>query len=750
MAKIALASCDVATLKEPSGDAGTFVTQFARLLKKDGDDVSIILARAESDPMAVDLLWRENHRSWGIDVIDLPNRPPASNRLPDIWLVRLSEQVAPLLGAFDVVYFIDRANVAFHAVRTKRFSSDPIPVCVTILLGPSEWFRSCNRVYPGIPEDSNLDFIERYGALHSDFVVAPSQYIVDRAKNNGWEFRRKPEVLGLPYGRTDSSRSSQPARRPRRIAFYSPLLRPEGMTLLVNSLKELSEQSPKALRGLKEVVILGREDEKSNSQWVRSQLKQTGLRVTQLRNFDRAEAQDFLVKNAQDTLVIFPSPADNFCYAVIEASLIPSLNLLCSREGGISEIFADQGGAQLMFAPVPHALAAKLRERLESPLAPGQVTQYEFGAANERWLAFHHRACEQKQASRHLGATVRESNSPYVDVCVAYSDEGRHFPQLLESLDHQTSRHFNVIAVDHSAPNSEARAVFDAMSERYSSRGWTFFHHSGQSVAARNEAAKRARGEYLLMVDATDVLALHAVERMLEAARLSGDDCLASASCLFCADGFPYDPDTGELDARPSGYSVPLGANLVAALLEPTLLSGPMLLIRRQVFEAVGGYREAGGAAQNLEMHVRLALAGYQTDVVPDYLIFHRQSSEGGAPDGCTRNRSLIDTYDRHLASVGLYGVAGTICDLYQSSQDIEKQARGLERLVQYSTRRFQVLGPGPQDNSGEKRFADDDEGPLVIRLARRAYRRLVPLKVRHRLLLDERVMKLIGRDQRP
>src|SRR5208282_4052509 len=257
MPKIAIASCDVENLNGGSGDAGTFIKQCARLLKQNGDDVSIIVARGESDPIAVDQLSRENCRSWGIELIEVPNKQRAPNRLPDIWLVRLSEQVAPLLGAFDVVYFIDRANVAFHTVRMKRFTSGPMPVCVTVLLGPSEWFRSCSQVYPRIPEDSNLDFIERYSALHSDFVVAPSQYISNCAESNGWEFRCKPDVLGLPYVRTDSQRSGQPAGRVKRIVFYSPLETRGGFALLVNSLRQLSEQSPKSLRQLDEVVLLG-------------------------------------------------------------------------------------------------------------------------------------------------------------------------------------------------------------------------------------------------------------------------------------------------------------------------------------------------------------------------------------------------------------------------------------------------------------------------------------------------------------
>jgi len=573
MPRTALVSCCIQRQKEPWEDFGAFTTHFATLLKQAGDEVCVIVAYTENQSIRPDRRWQQNLRSLNIEVVELQNKPPR-DLWPNIWAMRLSEQVAPLLRAFDVVYFSDLANLAFHTVRVKRFTADAMPVCVTVLQGPSSWQRMRRREHPRIPEDLNIDFIERYSASHSDFVVASSHQILDWVRSGDWQFQQEPHVLGLPYG----------------------------------------------------------------------------------------------------------------------------------------------------------------------PEVPG--AQSDFKSANESWLEFHRLACQQSRTPRCGVVVSGGSPLPVVDVCVPYYNKPRHFPQLLESLERQTIQDFTVIAVDDGSPDPKACAVFDAMAEKYRPRGWTFFRQANSWVdAARNQAAKRGAAEYLLMIDADDVPARNAVERMLEAARLSGDDCLVCASCLFAGDGFPYDTETGELAAPVFGYYMPLGANLAAGLFEPEVFGGPMILIRRKTFEALGGYRELRGAAhEDWELHARLALAGYKTDVLPEYLHFYRQLEDGLSRtcDDFLAKRRIIETYDKYFASVRLHGAATAMYSLYRQWRNVERQTQDGSALPSRLTQ---------PDDSGPRRFAKDYDGSLVVRILRRTYRRAIPLSAR--LRFHERLMKLVGRDPR-
>jgi glycosyltransferase involved in cell wall biosynthesis len=722
------------------------------LLRENGDDVAIIIAHARPEPVApeavtIDPVWRDDLQSRGIELIELSDQPATAYRQPDVGPVRLAEQVAPILPAFDVVYFNDRANVAFHAVRVRRASTRALPVCVTVLHGPSQWVRWCDQTLPRIPDDLNLDFVERYSAQHSDFVATPSQHMLDWASRNGWQLRGESEVLGLPYHPNAARRSGPGAAEPlRRMAFFSPLQTRADFELLAGAVTQLFEEYPKVAHGLDELVLLGNPQEPGPRLRLRHRLERMGLRVTHPETFDRAGAIKYLAARASGTLAVIPPAAAAFPYAVIEASLIPGLNLICARGTGIPELLIGIQETQL-FDASPPALAAKLRERLQTPLPPSQLFRYDYSAANQRWLAFHARVCERQRASRHGVAKADPSTRPTVDVCITYYNKARHFPQLLESLAAQTVQDFGLIAVDDGSPDYEARTVFDAAADLYSPRGWTFLRQSHISAdAARNRAAKRSVAEYLLMLDADDVLGPNAVERMVEAARLSGDDCLVSASCLFAGDEFPFDPETGELSAGLFSYSMPLGANLVAALLDPAILGGPMILIRSEVFQAVGGYREVRGAARSdRELLARLALAGYKTDVLPEFLHFYRQVDDGLSRtcDPFLSKLRIVETYDRYLAAYGLPGVASALCALCDSRRpEAQPQDAGRGKRLLSQFRIFQPLKKPPRLS----RFASDDEGFTPARILRRAYRQAVPLAVRLRLYAEW--MKLTGQDE--
>ncbi len=671
MSRIALVTHDVQTVQGRAGGVGAFVTHFGTLLKEAGEDVTIILARANTESLEVDQIWRERYRSWGIQLIELHNTVPRPDRWSDAWPLRLSEQVAPLLSSFDVVYFSDWANLGFLPVRQKRFATNPKPSLITVLHGPSGWVRTANRQYPRLPEDLHVDFIERYSALHSDAVIAPSRFIVDWLKREGWRFRSEPEVLGLPYRPGAGAARAKTPETLTRLIFFGRLEVLKGFALFVDAVRKLNAESP-VLSRLQEIVILGPEDEQSVTDQTRRELEATGVPITHIRNLDSWGARDYLAGHAGDALVVIPSPVENFPYTVIEAGCIPGLNLICSRGGGIPEVFQGDVEAQ-MFDAHPASLAAKIEERLQAPLQLEELAQYDYASANRRWLEFHRRICET-QVRPHRPARAS------VDVCVTYYNKPRYLPQLLETLELQTQPGFGVITVDDGSPDPEARAVFDALAERYASRGWIFFRQPNAFVdAARNRAAQRSTADYLVFIDADDLPAPNAIQRLTEAALLSGCDCLLTYGCLFEGDQSPCDPSSGQVLAPIQARYLPLGPDLVGGLVDPIVFGPPMILIRRSVFEALGGYREVRGAAhEDWELQLRLLLANYQTDVLPEYLLFFRRLPDGLAncSDDFAAKRRLLETYEAHLAKSGLNGVATALAALHRRCQELESVVR--------------------------------------------------------------------------
>jgi len=744
MARVAFASFDVQTTNTRAGGVGSFITQFARMLRDAGDEVSILVTRGEPFQTPLDEHWKENYRAWGIDLIEVHNKTFQPNRWPELWALRLSEQVAPLLRNFDIVYFMDWGNVAFRLVREKRFATKTLPVCVTVMHGASYWVYLGDRNYPPIPEGLQLEYLERYSARHSDYVIAPSRYILDWATRTGWTFCCEPQVLGLPYRPDVASQLEQRARDLKRIVYFGRLQVLKGYELFVKAVKRLAIESPQLTRQLDEIVLLGHQDVKGSVEWARGELEPEGLKVTHHGNFDSQSARSYLLEHVPDALVVVPSFLENFSLAIIEASLIKGLNLICSRVGGTPEIFQGRGEAQL-FEPSVILLSEKLRERITHPLQPEQLIGYDFESANRKWIEFHERACAQRRGGREFSLSTPVATKPAVDVCITYYNKHRHFPQLCTALEHQTIQDFGVIAVDDGSTDPEARAVFDAMAEKYKSRRWRFLRQPNSYVdAARNHAARQSQADYLLMLDGDDVPARNTIERMLEAACIGGDDCLVAGGYFFEGDEFPYDLKTGEVTVDVAGYYVPLGGSLVAGLIEPSVFGGPMILIKRQAFEAVGGYREVRDAAhEDWELHARLAMSGFKTDVLPEFLHFYRQVGDGLArsSDAFVAMRRMVDTYDNQFAAVGLHGVAHAMVALYRKSKELEGRVHELEAL-RLAEDRFHLHSGAPECRAVEPNHSNGVSAEVTQRANGRS------LVGAARLPFGKRLSKFLSRFQ--
>jgi glycosyltransferase involved in cell wall biosynthesis/GT2 family glycosyltransferase len=643
MADVALVSYDVQTVGGRAGGVGAFVTHFARLLTSRGERVTIVLVSGSPEPARIDPAWKARYAGWNIALLEVSAPAPRADRWREAWPARLSEHLAPRLLGFDIVYFQDWANAGFHSIRQKRFSRHG-PVMVTVLHGPSPWIRSGNRKLPNITDDLHIEYIERYGAQHSDWVIAPSRYMSTWLKQHGWTFPREPEVLGLPYLPEEIGYGVN-AGAIERIVMFGRLETRKGFDLFRDALR-LGVGCD-----LKEIVLLGREQEAGSVDQLRRELSVT---LNHIGDLDSAAAIQYLAGCANNTLVVIPSPFENFPYAVVEALSIRGLNVICSRGGGIPEVFGGECEAQL-FDPTPQALAAKIAERIARPLRVDRLATYDHEAANARWIAFHERACSERPGKP-------KPRRASVDVCIPYYNKGRYLPQLLAAL--ETQGDIGVIVIDDGSTDTESRQVFDNAARAYASRNWKFVRQENAFVdAARNRAAAMSAAEYLLFIDADDVPAEGAIERLVDAAVSSGVDCLLSGGYLF---------DSGV------GY-MPLGPDLLGGMVDPMVLGLPMILIRGSVFQKVGGYREVRGAGhEDWEMQVRLLRGGFETDVLPEHLLYFRRAEDGLSRTGevYPAKRRLIEAYEEPLRAVGMCGLAGAVFSLNERCFTLQEQLR--------------------------------------------------------------------------
>jgi len=160
-----------------------------------------------------------------------------------------------------------------------------------------------------------------------------------------------------------------------------------------------------------------------------------------------------------------------------------------------------------------------------------------------------------------------------------------------------------------------------------------------------------------------------------------------------------------------------------------------MFMVRRSAFEAVGGFTELRGAGhEDWELYVRLALAGYKVDVLPELLQFYRQVEGGLArtlPSEASRRR-LLDAYEDRLSEAGLHGGALALAGLYEAGKKMEAEIKLLKAKTAAPERGYSFF------SRASGRF-EPEAGVGGLSVLQGWYRRTFSLETRlkvHRILL--------------
>lgn len=669
-----------------NGGIGTFTGHFIRLLREAGEEIQVIFTEPPHTPHNH---WKPYYDELGIEVISLYDQPfTVPNGIPPFLKIAEMADEATSSDA-DVIYYADWKANGMITTRMKRFNPDRTAALVTILHGCSEWHRQGQQLWTGSFDEMVLDYAERYTAQHSDFVVAPSQYVLDWAQRNSWVLPPKDQVqvLGYPFFPpvTKNTQPIEHASHFRRVIFFGRLETRKGFDLFVKALLDLA--GTPCLKTVEEIVFLG-----VSAQHIYGSAETAahiledhlGCRVTITSGLDSAEAIQYLADCASDSLVVIPSRSETFGIGIIEASLLPGVNLICSNAGGIGEIFQGQN-RELLFEPTLKATTRHLeRYLLRGPMRDSQLAHYDWQAANERWLRFH----EQTKAlgrTRRLERTSHTVSIPTqskpVDVCIAYYNHGKYLPQTLEALANQSTQNFNVFVVNDGSSESPSIKVFEEMKTRYAAKGWNFVTTPNQGVcAARNHAVSLGKAEYLCFVDSDNIPAPDMVETFYRSILYSQDDCLTCFLYVFVGNRSPvFNKGVGSRIrlVSPAFHSFyPIGNYPAAGLLD-NVYGDTNCIIRRKVFEEVGGFSLADcriTSNEDVQLFTKLSLAGYKIDVVPEYLIFYRYLGESRMrqSDNYANDTRLVNLYEHQLQKVGLEDFAPLILGLHYRLRDLQ------------------------------------------------------------------------------
>lgn len=204
---------------------------------------------------------------------------------------------------------------------------------------------------------------------------------------------------------------------------------------------------------------------------------------------------------------------------------------------------------------------------------------------------------------------MSEESGSLVSVILATNRATRFLDEALASVAAQTLQDFELLAVDNGTPDHDA---FAGQVRRHVPAAVVLREQEGGVAAARNLAAAQASGRYLAFIDDDDRWDPRRLEE--QAASLSADPAAPLGYCRMRSIG----PD-GETIAPAD--QVPVRDELEVAR-RVTGIICPNIMVPREAFERIGGFRRELRRASDYDLVVRLAALGtfaFTPAVLVDY-----------------------------------------------------------------------------------------------------------------------------------
>jgi glycosyltransferase involved in cell wall biosynthesis len=308
---------------------------------------------------------------------------------------------------------------------------------------------------------------------------------------------------------------------------------------------------------------------------------------------------------AKSTFVV-PSDFESFCLAAYEASLLGARVVL----NGTNPAFGDgtpwQDGVNCYKFDGTALGLQKALERsfaAESPLQPVEVP-----ADPWPWNA-------------RISSPARDTNGdqPLVSVLIPHFNLGRYLPSTLASVLEQTYSNIEIIVVDDCSTDEASREFIGHL--RSNQRpGLKIVTPPGNIglAAARNLGIEHARGEYVLPLDADDLIDLRFIETAVRALQRNPEfDVFVTPAGYFRDEDEVILPGE-EADFR--DYAVFVGEALVSGFRQ-NRFSTATSLIRTDVLRK-HRYVESLRCYEDWSLYLRLAKAGHRF-LVANYVYFH-------------------------------------------------------------------------------------------------------------------------------
>ncbi|MHC4593147.1 MAG: glycosyltransferase, partial [Planctomycetota bacterium] len=619
--------------------AGTAYSGLALALARAGHDVTVLYLPGDRVPDHTIEYWVSRHEEMGMQLVPLP-RPGFRTATTCAHDVTLSYYAYLWLKEheFDLIHFMARRGAGYWSVVAKHqgLAFGRTTLC-TGVHGPTLLLRMSRRGHLSSVDDLDNDFMERGSVALADVVVSASHFLIGWMQEHGWQLPARCHVQPTVIPRATAASSDvadepgQPPRRADEIVFLGRLLENAGLPLFCDALDRLAAGHHTDCT----VTFLGRPgtiDGEDSVRFVRRRASRWPFRWQVIGDKDRQEALEYLAGG--NRVAVVPSLAAIWPTGVLHC-LDNGIPLIAGHVGAAPEMVAPEDRERVLVPLRPDILADRLRTALREGIRPGRP-MIDFERNEQEWLAWHASLPRADQKHERVPPTAAPEPLPLVSICMPTYNRPRLLRQALESIDTIDYPNLEVVLVDDGSTDPAAVELLEELSATFPARGWQLIRQENKyASAARNTAARHARGEHLFFMDDDNYAKPHGLSVFVEIARRTGADIVASFRENFKGLNAP-----GRDDQAERYHTLFLGRAAVPGLFR-NVFGDMNALVRRDVYLAVGGQSEDYGLGfQDWEFFAKAVLAGYTLEVIPESLFFYRVT-EGGICNSTPRVKNL-------------------------------------------------------------------------------------------------------------
>ncbi|MEZ2309414.1 glycosyltransferase [Paraburkholderia sp. RCC_158] len=391
-----------------------------------------------------------------------------------------------------------------------------------------------------------------------------------------------------------------------------------------------------------------------------------------LRNASPVERQALISRSICVTTSLFES----FCLSAYEASLAGGICVLNSENPAFGEqspwvdgvnCYKFDGRAEGLAQALTRAFAGPALSVVQVPQDPAPWTLPATAVATT--------------------ATNEDTERPLVSVVVPHYNLGDYLPRTLDSILASTYENLEILVVDDCSTDKISRLAVSRL-ESIGERLRIVRNAMNVGLAAtRNVAVTNARGEFVLTLDADDLISPSFIELAVKALQRN-----PTHDFVVPQAGFFFDADEAQIGTRISFRDYAIFYGEARALgWHDNRFSTATCLARTSVLRQFG-YREELDAYEDWDLYQRAVAAGKRFIVTNGVHFFYRRRSESmyHSPERASRHRSLYHDLLRDKAlncsslTLPMYVLEGALVDPALVQKASEEVMRLNEQLDFY------------------------------------------------------------------